>query len=300
MIYIVGLIRKGIGATGEILRYNILETISESSMTVTPNQLKSIITDTKLKVANATLENNKIKLKDWVNKITVKLSGDINSNMLGKYSEDINLHDYRCPYILLNKEGDRYKLTNYKGIVRDIPLDELETIVKLGEIANCSMTNNKDETSIDWRDTYEIIANEEFEKDILIKYNTFIAKAQMFSHGSISFKYRIENKQVILQRFTGSSRNIILPSFITAVMSGAFDNSYVDTLDLNEGLKIISTKAFMQKGMTAELEKIEIPSTVELIGPNAFLGHTRLYNNQGELSPHKIKLRNIKTLIIER
>ena len=297
MIYIIGLLRKGFKADGEILRYRLLDTLSESHMMVDYLQMRRILLNTNLQIVNADMHNNKIRLKDWIHNITVRLTGDIVSDLTDEYSKQLMSADNRCCWIYLGKVDDKYRVSNYNGVTREMSLEELKYYIKAKDIANCDLLGQEEIKGID---THDIVKNEEFKKSIAIKYESFIAKALMLGHGDQSFVYKIDNGEVILRWHIGSSKNILIAPFITAVMPGAFTNKYINSLELNEGLKIIGSRAFDQKGQNDTLGDVEIPSTVQLVGPRAFKNNTRLLDRNGMLSIHRFRLRNDKTIVLSQ
>ena len=82
-------------------------------------------------------------------------------------------------------------------------------------------------------------------------------------------------------------------------MADAFTEVAIETINLNEGLKVIGNGAFEPFKMSDALSTIEIPSTVQLIGARAFNNNIRLFNNDGTLNMYKIKLRNSNTVMID-
>ena len=296
MVFIICLLKFESATDDEIIRYRILDTISESNMWVTSIRMRNILENKVTHVVNADLHNGKIRLKDWVYNITVRIVEE-SYNKLSKLTE---LTDDRCSLMLLSKAGNNYRVVNYKGIIQRMAYDELKSCINKEEVANCSIKDNAEKSEINGKDTYEIIEDKEFSKNIDKKYEIFIAKALMIGYGDVSFIYRIENQEVKLRKYVGSSRNILIPSFITGIMGGAFANKIIDTLDLNEGLKVIGSRAFEQEILTGKLDRVEIPSTVELVGYKAFNNNDSLFDSSGMLTKHKFKLRSNKTIVLEQ
>ena len=314
MLYIIGLTRKGYSKNGEILRYKVLDTLSESQMLLTPIQLQKILSTGNLEVANAKLSNNTIVIADWVNNITVKLTGGAEEFTGGTEKEsslvllageehmrtgnkdNALVVEKGCSLILLAKEEEKYKLVNRTGYIIRVTLDKLDSYIKCNEVANCNITST--DNKINSLDTYEITKNEDFEKTIATKYKAFEAKALLLGHGQVSFNYEIENEQVKLKRYTGKSKNIILPSFITAIMKHAFVSTNIETIEMNEGLKIIGEWALSPTSENSSLKSVEVPSTVELISAEAFTNNIKLFTNKGTLDPNRLKLRSEKTIIL--
>ena len=280
MLYVVGLITGAPDKNGntQIRKYKLIDTLSESQMNLTPTMLEHVILHCKMPVANAKIHKNKIKLPSWVNQLA--------SRKLGGGDRD---------FILLAKDGESYKVATRYGIVTRISLQELKELLKEKEMANYKLIDGQ----INWIDTYEIVIDRQFEKEIAEKYRIFIAKALILGYGDVSFEYAIENHQVKLQRYTGSSRNVIIPSFVTAIRMNAFREVTLETLSLNEGLQVIGTRAFAPVNRVDGLETVEIPSTVGLIGNEAFANNKGLYYSDKSLNMTKLKLRNTTTLVLD-
>ena len=202
--------------------------------------------------------------------------------------------DKKCTWILVAKENNTYKIISCHGIIAKISSRKLNGLINNNQIVNCRLEDNKFIST----DTYEIIPNKEFENTIAEKYEAFQAKALLLGYGSISFEYEIENNQVKIRKYTGSSTNIILPSFITVIMKNAFDNVNVETIELNEGLKLIGVGAFVAENKIPQLRFVEIPSTVELIEPKAFSFNYNTLKYGVDPKDTKFKLRSNKTIIL--
>ena len=282
MLYIIEVIGHIVDGKTEVMRYKALDTLSASPMLLTPDQLKTIFSSSSIQVANATIQDNEIKVSDWVNNI-------------GTYRTTDNDHK-KYNLILLSIENDRYKITDYRGdMISEISFTELAECIDRRDVANCTL--NKAGLKIRGIDTYEIISDEKFKATIASKYETFIAKSRLLGYGDISFDYEIENKQVRLRKYTGSSANIILPYFITAIADEAFSGKSIEKISLNEGLAVIGRGAFASSGNKTSWRSVEIPSTVELIGRGAFYRQDKLLNVDGTLNMDRVKLRNIDTII---
>ena len=48
------------------------------------------------------------------------------------------------------------------------------------------------------------------------------------------------------------------------------------------------------------IQRVEIPSTVELIGHGAFIGNKRLFNRENELNEERFKLLDNKTVVLKQ
>ena len=290
MFYIIGTILSKPDENGnvEILKYKLVDTLSESNWELTPNQLKQIMQSSFTQVSNATLQNGNIRIQNWIDKIASAESDmDNNSNTIAI--------DKKCIFILLSENNDEYKVTNYRGHITKFSFTGLKNRMILDEVANCNLLDDK----IKWVKEYKIIADKEFDRDIANKYKIFIAKMNMLGYGKTSFKYEIENHQVKIRNYTGTSKNVIIPSFVTVIMEGAFAEVTLETLDLNEGLKIIGEFAFSPKWMSEDLKSVEIPSTVELVGLGAFKNNTKIFISNSQLTMSRVKMRNNKTIVID-
>ena len=287
MLYILGSITHTFNRKEEeeVIRYRVIDTLSESYMLILPTQLESIIATSNIQVANAIIHNSKIQVNDWVKKV---IEGPTSIN-----KEDSE----KCSVILLAKEGNKYKVADYTGEIGKISFKQLEERIHGRKVANCSIEDIKN-GQIKGIDTYEIIEDKKFETETESKYEAFIAKLGLLGYGDMSFEYEIENHQVKLKKYIGSSTNIILPSFITAIMEKAFEDVDMDTINLNEGLEVIGRLAFGCRRRLEELNRVIIPSTVQLIGNEAFYNHSKLYSTDIRLNMSRVELRNSNTIIV--
>ena len=284
MLYIIEVIGQKDNRKTEITGYKVLDTLSESPMFLTPIQLKRIFSSSTIQVANAKLHNNEIRVSEWVNEIATGSS----------YSSDSK----KCPLILIAKRKDTYTVANYQGGMSKVNFEELRKYINNNRIANCmTHIDTEKDLKISRTDAYDIIEDRGFEEGIESKYKIFIAKLKLLGHGDTSFNYKIENKQVVLKLYTGSSTNIILPSFIAAIKDRAFSGANIETLTLNEGLSVIGRWAFESHDGQDKLKSLEIPSTVELIEQGAFFKRISLLNEEGTLNTAIVKLRNDNTII---
>ena len=293
MLYIVRLTRHGFSNNGEIVKYRVFDTLTESLLQLTPAQLHDIIYTCKIKVANAYLDQHEIKIHNWVNSIEIQSMDEATNKLIGIRDSERELKTAeKCNWILLAKEGKKYNLVSCYGIIDKINARQLKELTNNNRIANCSIEGNK----FNSLDTYEIVSNKEFENIIAEKYKVFKAKALLLGYGDISFNYEIENEQVKIKRYTGSSSRIILPTFITAIMKNAFDNVNIEKLELNEGLRVIGKGAFVASNSRDLLKFVEIPSTVELIEHRAFAFNGSKYGGKIGLDEKSFKLRNKNTI----
>ena len=275
MIYVIGAVKTN----EEITEYKVIETLSESFMSITPYDLKNLIINSDIRVRNAELQNNEIKLRDWV------------SNM-AQDTNDIK----KCRFMVASIENELFTMVSYRGAVKRLSYKKLLPFVNNNDVANCNITLSK----INHKDVDVIVPDKKFEYDTANKYKIFEAKIAMLGLEPMSFKYRVEKQEVILERYTGTNKNIILPSFLAVIMQDAFANTRIKTIELNEGLRIIGNEALSPNNPSKELNEIEIPSTVQLIGSGAVYNNTKLFNGEGALHHHRFRLRNEKTIVLSQ
>ncbi len=74
----------------------------------------------------------------------------------------------------------------------------------------------------------------------------------------------------VLVKYTGKSRDVVIPNGTTEIFDGAFENNeIIASVEIPEGVKVIGKNAFRN---CRYLKKVNIPSTVEEIYENAFDG----------------------------
>ena len=83
-------------------------------------------------------------------------------------------------------------------------------------------------------------------------------------------------------------------------MVSAFRDVDIETLNLNEGLKVIGNRAFEPKEWLNGLTSVEIPSTVKVIGSKAFSNNNRLIKNDSTWNTDRFKLRSEKTIVVDQ
>ena len=278
MIYIICTIKAN---DYEITKYRIFETLSESVMLIKPNTLKKIMQDTKIEVVNARIQNDNIVIKDWGKGQTIqqpKIKGSNDFIQTGP------------KYTLISKTVSSYKIARYNGSYSDMLSEEFKTSIDPKDIANYN-------TLIGPIDIQNIQKDEEFNSYIEEKYKIFKAKTNILGYKDTSFEYVIESREVKLSKYTGSNKDIILPSFITAIYDYALSSRRIENIRLNEGIRVIGSNAFSFN----LIERIEIPETMELIGVEAFYGNAKLSKDNGDiLYTDRFKLRSNKTIVLER
>ena len=294
----------------KITHYRIFDTCSDSKMYVEEEAMMSILLNYGNQVVNARLQNNNILVEDYVQS-NYKEGHNYTTRFSTKFSGPKSM--------LLGQDGHRFKIVNSLGTETIITSKQLLKYIGEGELVNCRIHisdnykilkvlkdicgNQKlkysiidaESTKIRAFGTYSMQKNARFEEIIHQKYEKFTAKALLLNHASMSFDYEIEGQEVRLQKYTGSSKNVILPSFITAIRPRAFHSSSIKTIRLNEGLKVIAEEAFVLN----QLAEVEIPSTVELADEGAFGFNRELYlRGSNKLDMTKFNLLSDKTMLV--
>ena len=283
MLYIVCVIESD-DKRIDALSYRVFDTYSHSLLILNTSLLKHIILNTEIQVINASIHNNEIVVKRWSNGIPTLSENGLKFKKLSPW------------YIVLCQDSYTFRVVDYEGKLYTFNRKEMRGMIKSGEMANCQQIGD----TIQAEDTYSMHKDEEFEKLIDLKYDNFLAKTALLGHKRMSFDYETENNEVRLTKYTGSSQHVILPSFITAIKQNAFTGASIITISLNEGLKVIGTRAFAPKEMYGALREITIPETVEIIGARAFLENPKVVSGDGVLHIDRFKLGSNKTIVLKQ
>ena len=260
--------------------YYIFESRTESCMIVTKKLLIKLLEKFKNDMVNVYLDNGEVRVKQWPNEIQnlVELGTHIGSEL-----------------ILLTKESEqRFKLVTCNGNVQHSDSEGLKRWIWEHRIANCDFEKSKDNIVYKSIDTYNSSVNPLFRKKIDLKYSEFRAKV-LLTGLDIRFDYEIEDKDVKLVAYTGTSHKVILPNFITTIARAALANGNIHELKLNEGLEYIGSKAFSYN----HIENVVIPKSVKFIGDDAFKYNGQLMGADHKYDMSKIKLLNSETMIME-
>ena len=244
--------------------YRMFETHTESVITGNITCIRKLVSKCKMEPVNMELTNQGLRIKHWPNK------------------------HKNYTFILLGKiTVDRFKLIGIGGTTIYMEAGELKQNIASNTIGNCSIENGEYKSI----DTYKISIDSKFEKHIETKYNEFRSKALILGL-DISFRYNIENDEVRVIDYTGKSKKVIIPNFITTICEYAFSNSEIQELRLNKGLKHIGSNAFANNNINS----VEIPKTVEFVSYNAFEDNSNLVNMSGYKDTVK-KLSNTTILL---
>ena len=253
MLYLI----KVVESTDKKTIYHLFETHTESVIKANEELTIKLINHHRMRAKNIIIEKEKIVLKEWPHKIT-HCSEDKNTGVLD--------------YILMGKSSEQeFKLINPASTVTHIREKRLKELIDIGDVANCDFVEGTEKIYRS-TDTYTIKTDPKFKALIDQKYREFIAKTNLLGL-DISFRYVIENHDVKIKSYTGTSEKVILPSFITTVCGSVFMYRHIYELKLNKGLKHIGAAAFAGNN----LKYIEIPETVEFICQQACdFNHTQI------------------------
>ena len=267
MIYIIGTIYYANGTS-----YRCFEVHTESIFTLSTNELCRLI-DRGARIENATIANSSVSLENCINNIHSENNGS-NSG---------------ANYILLCKIAkDEFKLVDFNGNVTYREEKKLNRKIKSDRVVNCKIENEK----MISLGTYTVKEDKEFNSTIAEKYKIYTAKTALLGK-NMSFKYKIEGKQVKLYSYTGTSKTVIIPKFITSIMENAFLYCDIEELTLDNGLTHIGTSAFQG----CSIGEVTIPETAQFIGQWAFYENKKLTTGDGNYKS-SIKISNKETIII--
>ena len=191
--------------------------------------------------------------------------------------------------LLCKVDTDKFKLVSSFGHIVYVNEDILKDHIKSNRIANCNIENGQYKVV----DNYDVARDQEFEKEIVKKYERYSAISTALGR-EMDFEYSIEGNEVRLIKYTGTSKQVIIPKFITAVMPRAFRGCGIEELTLENGLKAIGSFAFEK----CKISQVEIPKSVEFIGYGAFYENRKLVSGNFNYKS-TIKILNEKATIID-
>ena len=111
----------------------------------------------------------------------------------------------------------------------------------------------------------------------------------------MSFKYKIENREVKIESYTGTSQRVVIPNFVSTICRSAFNNTGVLEIKLNEKLKYIGSYAFKE----CNIKEIVIPESVEIICKNALMyNRQETYIANSGFNTKVVRIMNKDTIII--
>ena len=274
MIYVVS-----ISSYGDINRYTFLESTTESFFEGNEEVVIDLVSKQMLDKRHMSLvtgETDKIWFHD-----TQRLHTE--SNIESTY------------LLLCEISNNAFKLVryNYNDIFcREVVIrnrKELVRLTRLNKVVNCRIRDGKMESV--GADT--LTKDTEFAEYIDKQYKRYTAMTAILGC-EMSFDYTIEGKEVKLQRYTGQSKRIIIPNFITAIMGSACFGQEIEALTINNGLKAIGNYALGKN----KIPEVSIPDSVGFIGINAFIDNRGLTNYPGSYT-EKIRLMSDNTAALD-
>ena len=269
MLYLVNIDRSGKFKD----TYKLFETHTESISNVNSAYVKELINEHRMEIKNIYTDIDGMHIKDWPYHKRIKDKKSI-CILLGKINEN------------------KFKIIASTGEITYIDAYDLKLNIENSNIANCDFEEYTFYKSID---TCSIITNKEFEDSIELEHTKFRSKVLLLGM-NIDYEYRIEGKEVKIINYTGSSKRVIIPNFVTTICKEAFAHKHISEIQLNKGLKYIGKNAFEDN----RLEHIIIPETVQFIYMYALVNNTGyLYDKDGlSFNTEKVKLLNKRTKII--
>lgn len=139
-----------------------------------------------------------------------------------------------------------------------------------------------------------IKTDKEFKHKIQSNYAKLKAKAKLLGiHLDISID--IEGYNVRLKNYSGESLNFTIPDWITSIENDAFFLKTMTNIVIGKNVKYIGEGAFQYN----DIQKLEIPESVEVILSNAFNGSSSIVNDSGEFNSNVI-VRNKNTIILNQ
>ena len=248
MLYIIAI--KETYSEGNL--YTIFESQTESIFYGNIEFLEKIIFRHNLKIKNIEIDNKRLKIKTRFNGIHYMELGEGTGG--SKKNKNIPIG---ADYILLCKvENNSYKLVSYTGGVYYADSKELMQHINEDNIANCTIKDGKYESV----DVYKGQADNQFTDQITKKYARHLALTQMFGN-IMTFEYITEGQEVKLSKYTGTTKDVIIPNFITSIMYQAFYDTKIETVILGTGIKYIGREAFK----LCSISEVVIPENVKII-----------------------------------
>ena len=276
MLYLIN-INDNLGVKRET-EYSLFETNTESTLSGNREFVLELVQKYGMEAKNFSIKHGLIEPNNWPNEI--RRTKEFNRSIEAKY------------ILLANKEEKQFKIVEHTGYTGYCGPEKLKLYIEESKMANC--TFNKDTQEYKSVDTYIIKNDSKFSAYIALKYAEFRAKVWLLGL-DISFDYTIEGEDVRLTRYTGTSRKVILPSFITIIRQNAFLGDYITDIKFSTGLKFIGSWAFDRN----DIAYVEFPESVEFIGQKAFFENNMLLNTNNKLDENKYKVLNNKAIVLD-
>ena len=274
MIYIIS-----ISEIGEDVKYTFFESTTESFFEGNKEVLKDLVNKKMLDERHMILIKGKTT-KVWFHATQRRSTrSEIGSN-----------------YVLTRKfNKDTFRLIQYDNknvFCKEIVIADrkhLDKLVSLNKVANCRVKEGK----LECIGSDTAVKDIEFQDHIEEQYQRYITMSAMLGL-KMSFEYYIEGTEVKLKRYTGESKRIIIPNFITEITGTSLYGKEIEALTLNHGLRAIGNNAFSGN----KIAEVIIPDTVKFIGTNAFIDNRGLTKDNGAYT-NKIKVLNPSTVTLD-
>ena len=258
------------------IRYRLLETGTESIFSVTEHVLKKLKLVHGLDIKNIVFKIPKKGSENWWNNIKCEKSAT-NSG---------------AEYTLLCEVGkDTFKIISEDEFISYISFEQLRVYTEQSRLTNCYMHNDK----LVPINTYTTTKDNQLEQTVDTQYKRYEVLSTMLG-SKMSFEYIVECNDVRLVKYTGISKNVIVPKFITAIKKNAFHRTSIETITLEPGLKSIGSHAFDE----CDLAEITVPETVDFVGTWAIDHNKKLRTQEREFKKEKIIILNGKAAVLDR
>ena len=255
--------------------FMLFESNTESFFGGNGQDLKRLIKIHNMHPTNIELLDSETESEHWINKVHHK-NNDISKG---------------ANYILLCEMYDnRFKTASYDGRISHINSYELKLLARQRRIANCTV----EDRALKMEPAYHITNNTQFEEEIAERYKIYEAKSILLGR-KMSFEYTVEGTKVKLLKYTGTTKNVIIPKFITTIMKEAFIDCGIETLTLDDGLKYIGTRAFKN----CNLSKVTIPQTVKFMGQGVFSTNIRILTVHGAYRNDRVNILSKDTTVLD-
>ena len=269
MLYILSIIET---PNNETMAYTVFETSTESYFKAYTDTIMELVIRHKLNLKNMKLVGGKIVPEQFC-----KIHKECRDATIGP------------PYTLLCQvDSDTFKLAFYTEDAIYVSGEKLKELIASNAVGNCILQDGTYKST----GTYSVDYSTPFKKYIAEKYKIYVAKSALLGR-NMTFEYIVEGREVKLTKYTGTANDVIVPKFITSIMTRAFKNSGITKLVLDDGLKSIGAFSFAH----CDIAELVIPKTVEIICGGAFYKNKELVRNIGEYT-HKIKVLNKRTVIL--
>lgn len=224
------------------------ETHTNSFLKLDYEELTRLIDKCGFEVKNAKPSCGLINLNKWPHKLVVGAN-----------------ENYYTAALTTEVEPGVFKIARCGDCIIYVDKNKLEALIGNNQISNCGYKETSSGIEYSTVDTYNTPYNKEFTEYIDNEYRKFIAKAKLLGLDN-TFDYRVENNSVILTYYTGESKTVILPNFITSIGNKAFYFKEMKKIGLSNNIEYIGDSVFCGN----ELRGLVIPEKTKFIGQYSF------------------------------